>query len=83
MRVANTSGQLRSPSALGIAVRSTSEAKQSRSPGDAADAASACTLTPCAAERIERQVNAIERPEVLGAILQMVDHLQRRAQRIR
>ena len=55
---------------------------QERKPGDAVFAPSASTPTPCRAEDVRRQIDAIEIAIILAAILQVVDDLQRCADRI-
>ncbi len=45
-------------------------------PGSIAAAVSASTPIPAAARSVERQIDAVEPAVILGAILQMVEHLQ-------
>ncbi len=55
---------------------------QASSAGEARSAPSASTVAPASAKRIERNVDAIELAIILAAILQVIDDLQRRAQRV-
>ena len=54
----------------------------SRSAGDACGSASDSAAKPCGTQPIEGNVHAVELAVVLGAVLKMVDHLQRIAQRV-
>ncbi len=65
-----------------VSVRAASWCRHSSSAGDARSAPSASTVTPLAAKRVQRNVDAVEIAIVLAAVLQMIDDLQRRAQRI-
>ena len=53
-----------------------------RNCGLALSAASASTVNPCAIERILRNIDAVDVPVIGAAILQMIDDLQRRAERV-
>ena len=54
-----------------------------RNPGHDARRRQRLDPDPCCREIVDRQIDPIERAVVVGAILQVVEHLQRRAQRIR
>ena len=72
----------RSPRA-GRSVRAARSRRQARSAGAARSRAERPRrVAPCRGERVEREIDAVEAAVILAAILQVVDDLQRRAQRV-
>ena len=69
--------------AISPSVRSSRRSSTRRSPGLAAGAVSAATVQPAGREIVKRQIDAVEIAVVVGAVLQVVQHLQRGAQRVR
>ena len=81
-RRSRTSAAVRPPS--GSAHRSRSSRPVEHAPQSAAPwPAAQSSIEPRTRQQVRRQIAAVQRGQVLRAVLQMVQHLQRRAQRIR